>query len=68
MHKGKPIAFFSKSLGPKASAYSTYDKEAMAILEVLKKWKHYFATTSVIIKTYQQSLKYIHDQRLVEGI
>jgi len=36
MHKGKPIAFFSKSLGPKAAAYSTYDKEAMAILEVLK--------------------------------
>jgi ribonuclease HI len=47
---------------------STYEKEAMAILEALKKWKHYFASTSVIIRTDQQSLKYIQDQRLVEGI
>jgi ribonuclease HI len=49
-------------------AASTYEKEAMAILEALKKWKHYFASTSVIIRTDQQSLKYIQDQRLVEGI
>ena len=40
----------------------------MAIFEALKKWKHYFASTSLIIKTNQQSLRYIHDQRLVEGI
>jgi 3-deoxy-D-manno-octulosonic-acid transferase len=40
-------------------AASTYEKEAMAILEALKKWKHYFASTPVIIRTNQQSLKYI---------
>jgi 3-deoxy-D-manno-octulosonic-acid transferase len=34
-------------------ATSTYEKEAMAILEALKKWKHYFASTSVITKTDQ---------------
>lgn len=34
----------------------------------LKKWKHYFASTSIIIRTDQQSLKYIHEQRLVDGI
>lgn len=34
MQQGRPIAFFSKTLGPKATASSTYDKEAMAILEV----------------------------------
>lgn len=59
MQKGQPIAFFSKSLGPKSAALSTYDKEAIAILEALKKWKHYFASTSVVIRTDQQSLKYI---------
>ena len=47
MQGGKPLAFFSKTLGPRAAAYSTYDKEAIAILEALKKWKHYFASTSV---------------------
>jgi hypothetical protein len=50
---GRPISFLSKSLGPKAVATSTYVKEAMAILEALKKWKHYFASTSVITKTDQ---------------
>lgn len=43
-------------------------KEALAILEALKKWKHYFASSSIIIRTDQQSLKYIQDQRLIEGI
>lgn len=68
MQNGRPISFLSKALGPKAAASSIYEKEVMAILEALKKWKHYLASTSVIIRTDQQSLKYIHEQRLVEGI
>jgi hypothetical protein len=68
MQNGKPISYFSKTLGPRAFAASTYEKEAMTILEALKRWKHYFASTHVIIRTDQQSLKYIQDQRLVEGI
>jgi hypothetical protein len=51
MQKGKPISFMSKSIGPKAAALSTYDKEALAIIEAIKKWKHYFASSSLVIKT-----------------
>ena len=29
MQKGQPIAYMSKALGPKAAAWSTYDKEAL---------------------------------------
>lgn len=68
MQAGKPIAFFSKALGPKAAAQSIYEKEAMAILEALKKWRHYVLGIKLIIKTDQQSLKYMMKQRLVEGI
>lgn len=68
MQNGKPISFLSRTLGSKVLASSTYEKEAMAILEALKKWKHYFACRSVIIRTDQQSLKYIQDQILVEVI
>jgi hypothetical protein len=38
MQQGKPIACFSKTLGTKAASLSTYDKEALAILEALKRW------------------------------
>jgi hypothetical protein len=68
MQKGKPLAFFSKSLGPKNSAQSIYEKEAMAILEALKKWRHYFLGNKLIIKTDQSSLKYLASQKLLEGI
>ena len=68
MQRGKPIAFLSQALGPKAAGLSTYDKEAMAILAALKQWKHYFAASSIVIKTDQQSLKYIQEQKLTEGI
>jgi hypothetical protein len=58
----------SKSLGPKAAGISTYDKEALALIEALKKWKHYISEASLILRTNQQSLKYIGEQRLVQGI
>jgi hypothetical protein len=40
----------------------------LAILLALKKWRHYFLGDSLIIKTYQQSLKYMMSQRITEGI
>ncbi|KAE8771798.1 retrotransposon protein [Hordeum vulgare] len=42
MQSGSPLAYYSKTLGMKASAMSTYEKEALAIVEALKKWRHYF--------------------------
>lgn len=68
MQGGQPLAYFSKSLGIKAAAFSTYDKEALAILEALKKWKHYFLGSSLLIRTDQASLKYINEQRITDGI
>jgi hypothetical protein len=47
---------------------STYEKEALAIIESLKRWRHYFLGSKLIIKTDQQSLKFITDQRVAEGI
>jgi hypothetical protein len=68
MQNSKPIAFMSQAIGPKAAALSTYDKEALAIIEAIKKWKHYFAGSSLIIRTDQQSLRFIQDQKLTEGV
>jgi hypothetical protein len=68
MQDHRPIAFMSQAIGPKAAAQSTYDKEALAIIEAIKKWKHYFAGSSLIIRTDQQGLKFIQEQKLTEGI
>jgi hypothetical protein len=53
MQNHRPIAFMSKAIGSKAAAMSTYDKEALAVTEAVKKWRHYFAGSSLIIRTDQ---------------
>lgn len=64
MQHGRPLAYMSKSLGPKAAAQSVYAKEALAILEALKKWRHYLLGNPLIIKTDQQSLRFMTTQKL----
>jgi hypothetical protein len=68
MQEGIPLFFLSKSLGPRAVGLSTYDKEALALIEALKKWKHYVSEAYLILRIDQQCLKYIGDQRLIQGI
>ena len=38
---GHPIAYIRKSLGPKQQAMSIYEKEMLAILHAVNKWKQY---------------------------
>lgn len=68
MQEGRPIAYYSKALGQRAAGSSTYEKEAIAILEALKKWRHYLLGNQVIIRIDQQSLKYMATHKLSEGI
>lgn len=68
MQQGRPISFYGSSLCPRNAALSTYEKEALAILEALKRWRHYLLGKELIIKTDQQSLKFITDQRITEGV
>jgi hypothetical protein len=68
MQEGRPIAFLSKTLGKRVAEMSTYDKEAMEIIEALKKWKHYLAKAKLILRTDRYSLKYMSEQRLVQCI
>jgi hypothetical protein len=41
MQEGHPLAFICKALGPKNQALSIYDKECLAILLAIDKWKSY---------------------------
>jgi hypothetical protein len=37
----KPVAYFSEKLDEAKMKYSTYNKEFYAIIQALKKWRHY---------------------------
>lgn len=63
MQNGHPIAFISQALKGRAMSLSTYEKEMLAILLAVQKWRQYFLGRQLIIKTNQRSLKFLLDQR-----
>jgi hypothetical protein len=68
MQQGHPIAYLSKGLGPKNEALSTYEKECMALLMAIDKWKSYLQHKEFTIVTDHKSLLHLCDQKLTIGI
>ncbi|KAK1652704.1 hypothetical protein QYE76_070509 [Lolium multiflorum] len=63
MQKGHPLAFMSKALGPKNQALSIYDKECLAILLAIEKWKSYLQHAPFVIHTDQRSLVHLGEHK-----
>lgn len=61
---GHPIAFISKALSLRQQALPVYEKELLAILMVVKQWHHFLIVKHFVIKTDQQSLKHLLDQKM----
>lgn len=61
---GHPIAYLSKALGPKSLGYSVYEKEFLAILLAVQKWRAYLICGTFTIKTDQKSLKHLMEQKI----
>ena len=64
MQEHKPIAFHSQVLKDSALALSTYEKEFLALISTVKKWRPYLVGRAFVIKTDQQSPKYLQHQRI----
>jgi small ligand-binding sensory domain FIST len=56
MQQGHPIAYLSKSLSPKTQALSTYEKECLAVILAVDKWKAYPQQAEFTILTDHKSL------------
>lgn len=65
MQNGRPIAFLSKALCPKKQILSIYERELLVVLMAIQKWRCYLQGHKFIIKTDQQALKYLLDQKVL---
>ncbi|XP_031500328.1 uncharacterized protein LOC116264325 [Nymphaea colorata] len=62
--EGHPIAYMSKALTSRAKPLSTYEKELLAIVIAVEKWRPYLIGRRFIVRTDQNSLKYMLKQRV----
>ena len=67
--KWKPIAFLSGMMQPVEQNYEIYDKELLAIVEALAKWRQYLldAAETFEIWTDHENLKYFREPHKLNG-
>jgi hypothetical protein len=64
MQKSQLIAYLSKALGEKHRHLSIYEKEFLALIMAIEKWRHYLQRKEFIILIDHKSLAYLNDQNL----
>jgi hypothetical protein len=60
--EGRPITFFSEKLNEAKNKYSFYDHEFYAIIQALKKMRHYFLPKEFVLFIDNKELNYINNQ------
>ena len=63
---GNPDCYHSKVFHAAVINYPTYDKELYAMVQAVKKWKHYLMREETIIHTDHQSLQYLQAQNKLQ--
>jgi len=64
MQKGQPIAFLRKALGESHKHMSIYEKEFLALIMAVEKWRQYLQRQEFVIRTDHKSLSYLTAQNL----
>jgi hypothetical protein len=57
--ENRPIAYFSEKLNDAKKKYSTYEKKFYAVIQALKKWRHYIIPKEFVLHNDNQSLQFI---------
>jgi len=60
---GRPVAFFSRTLHGPEARHAAIEKEAQAIIETVRHWKHYLLGRRFTLKTDQRSVSFMFDKR-----
>jgi hypothetical protein len=64
MQDDKPIAFLSKSLSANNKFLSIYEKEFLALIMAVERWRPYLQRQEFVIRTDHKNLAYLNDQSL----
>ncbi|PKA64689.1 putative mitochondrial protein [Apostasia shenzhenica] len=64
MQAGRPIAFFSKALSEKHQKLPVYERELLAMVAAIQKWRPYLIDNHFKVKTDHQSLRFLLEQRI----
>lgn len=59
-----PVAYLSKALGVRNQRLSIYEKEFLAVIMAVEKWRHYLQRAPFVIITDHKSLCSLGDQQL----
>lgn len=59
-----PVAYYSKGFSFSNRYKSTYERELLALVLAIQKWRHYLFGTKFVVRTDHGSLKYLLDQRV----
>lgn len=64
MQEGHHVAYLSKPVPGKNQGLSIYEKECMAIILAVDKWRPYLQNQEFVIRTYHRSLLHLTEQRV----
>lgn len=64
MQAGRPIAYYSKAFSTRTMGLSTYEKELLAIVLAVNKWRGYLLGRPFSIKTDQEAIKFLLSQKI----
>jgi hypothetical protein len=64
MQEGRPLTYMSQGIKGKSLHYSTYGKELLALVMAVRKWRPYLLGQQFKIKTDQEAIKHIFEQRI----
>ena len=61
---GRPVAFFSRMLHGSELQHSAVEKEAQAVIESIRHWKHFLTGKHFTLKTDQKSVAFMFNKKL----
>jgi hypothetical protein len=64
IQEGRPLAYLSQALKGKKLFLSTHEKEFLALVLAIQKWRHYLLGHRVKVRTDQQALKHLLEQKV----